>query len=203
MDSELTYKKHTEEVAKKISRSIGVLYKLRPFVSQHILKNVYYAIVYPFLLYGIGVWGNCAKSFLTPLFLQQKKFVRMATYNDSYPETPGPLAHSLPLFKQLELLTIFDIFRLQLGKITYDNINDIGPKLFNLKLASQVHSIGTKYSKSGNYHINYRRTKAYGTKALKNEAISLWPQLPSELQNSPSRNSFKNNYKNYLISKYC
>ena len=82
LDSELTYKKHADEVSKKISRSIGILYKLRPFVSPNILINVYYAIIYPFLLYGIALWGNCCKSSLTPLFLLQKKFVRMATYND-------------------------------------------------------------------------------------------------------------------------
>ena len=116
--------------------------------------------------------------------------------------TPGPLVHSLPLFNQLEILTIFDIFRLQLGKLTYDNRNNIGLKLFDLKLASQVHSFNTKYSKTGNYHINYKRTKTYGTKALKNEAIALWPTLPAELQNSISSNSFKVNYKKYLISKY-
>ena len=126
----------------------------------------------------------------------------MATYNDSYPETPGPLAHSLPLFKQLEILTIFDIFRLQLGKLTYDHINNIGPKLFDLKLASQVHSICTKYSIAGNYYVNYKRTKTYGTKALKNEAIALWPTLPTDLQNSISKNSFKINYKKLMISKY-
>ena len=127
----------------------------------------------------------------------------MATYNDKYPETPGPLIHSLPLFKQLEILTIFDIFRLQLGKLTYDNINNnIGLKLFDLKLASQIHNINTKYSSNGNYHINYKRTKAYGTKALKNEAISLWPTLPKHLQNSISCNSFKINYKKFLFNKY-
>ena len=126
----------------------------------------------------------------------------MATFNDRYPETPGPLIHSFPLFKQLEILTIFDIFRLQLGKLIYDNINNIGPKLFDLKAASQVHSINTRYSKAGNYHINYKRTLTYGTKALKNEAITLWPSLPEALQNSISRNAFKINYKKFIINNY-
>ena len=202
LDSELSFKKHTDEVSKKISRSIGILYKLRPFVSSHILRNVYYAIIYPFLLYGIAVWGNSSKSYLTPLYLQQKKFVRMATYNDSYPENPGPLVHSFPLFKQLEIITIFDIFRLQLGKLIYDNIKNIGPKLFDLKTASQVHSINTKYSTAGNYHINYRRTLTYGAKALKNEATKLWPSLPDTLKNSTSRNVFKINYKKFILNTY-
>ena len=51
IDSQLTLKHHIDELNKKVSRSIGILYKLRPFVTQKILCNVYYAIVYPFLLY--------------------------------------------------------------------------------------------------------------------------------------------------------
>ena len=57
IDPQLSFKYHIEELSKKISRSIGVLYKIRPFVSQKILTNLYYAIIYPFLLYGITIWG--------------------------------------------------------------------------------------------------------------------------------------------------
>ena len=51
----------------------------------------------------------------------QKKCVRMATYNDIYPATPGPLAHTPPLFYKLY------IYKVQLGKLIYESVNDIGP----------------------------------------------------------------------------
>ena len=108
IDSQLTFKYHIEEMNKKVSRAIGVLYKLRPFVTSKIVTNVYYAMIYPFLLYGIVVWGNAGKTLLTPLHVMQKKFVRMATYNDS-PPTSGPLSHT-PLFFKLKILNIFDIY---------------------------------------------------------------------------------------------
>ena len=57
----------------------------------------------------------------------QKTFVRMATYNDSYPATPAPLVHTPPLFHKLKVLKIFDIYKLQLGKLIYESINDVGP----------------------------------------------------------------------------
>ena len=37
-----------------------------------ILTNVYYAIVYPFLLYGITIWGSASKTLLNPLLVFQK-----------------------------------------------------------------------------------------------------------------------------------
>ena len=57
----------------------------------------------------------------------QKTFVRIATYNDSYHATPGPLVHTPPLFHKLKVLTIFGIYKLQLGKLIYESINDVGP----------------------------------------------------------------------------
>ena len=75
IDSQLTFKHHIDELNKKVSRSIGILYKLRPFVTQKILCNVYYAIVYPFLLYGIVLLGNTSKTILELIHILQKKFV--------------------------------------------------------------------------------------------------------------------------------
>ena len=111
IDSKLTFKKHIDELSKKISRAIGVLYKLRPFVTTKIITSVYYAIVYPFLIYGIPIWGNASSTFLKPIHILQKKIVRMATFNDNYPSIPGPLTHTPPLFLKLKIL--YDIHKLQ------------------------------------------------------------------------------------------
>ena len=105
IDSKLTFKNHINELKKKVSRSIGVLYKLRPFVTSKILSSVYYAIIYPFLLYGITIWGNAGKNLLTPILTLQNKFVRMAIYNDSLPESPSALIKALPLFHRLKILS--------------------------------------------------------------------------------------------------
>ena len=45
IDSQLTFKNHIDELKKKISRSIGVLCKLKPYINSKLLLNVYYAIV--------------------------------------------------------------------------------------------------------------------------------------------------------------
>ena len=73
LDSQLSFMFHIDELTKKISRGIGLLYKLRPFVTTNILTNVYYAIIYPFLLYGIVIWGAASKNLLNPILILQKK----------------------------------------------------------------------------------------------------------------------------------
>ena len=59
IDSQLTFKYHIGELNKKVSRAIGILYNLRAFVTMKILSNVYYAIIYPFLLYGEMLVNPC------------------------------------------------------------------------------------------------------------------------------------------------
>ena len=73
------------------------------------------------------IWGNPSLTLLNPIHILQKKFVRMATYKDGYPLIPGPLSHTPPLFHKLRLLNIFDIFKLQLGKLVFESTNGIGP----------------------------------------------------------------------------
>ena len=61
----------------------------------------------------------------------------MVTFNDINATLPCPLPHTPPLFHQLKVLTIYDIFKLQVGKFVYESINDIGPShsiiKYNLK----------------------------------------------------------------------
>ena len=75
------------------------------------------------------------------------------TNNDQYPDLPGPLAHTPPLFLHLNVLTVFDIFKLQLGKFVYDAVNNIGPanKIINFNMASTIHSYNTRYANQGNF----------------------------------------------------
>ena len=49
-------KKHVNEVTKEVSRGIGILSKPRHFVTDDILTQLYYSLVYPFLAYGLVVW---------------------------------------------------------------------------------------------------------------------------------------------------
>ena len=99
IDSQLSFKYHIEELNKKISRAIGLLYKLRPFVTTKILINVYYAIVYPFLLYGITIWGNASSNF-SHLFTYCK--INLFAWQPTMMVTPillGHLSTHHPFFK--------------------------------------------------------------------------------------------------------
>ena len=57
LDSNLTWKSHINELCLKLSKTVGILSKVRHFADNHILVMLYYSLIYPFLTYGIHVWG--------------------------------------------------------------------------------------------------------------------------------------------------
>ena len=50
IDYNISWKTHIINISKKIKRSIGILSKLRYFLSTKTLLSLYYALVEPFLL---------------------------------------------------------------------------------------------------------------------------------------------------------
>ena len=87
---------------KRISSSFYFINKVKGVLSRKHLTSLYYALVYPHLLYGITMWGNTYQVYLTKLMTTQKKIVRCiagAYFN----------AHTDPLFKSLKLLKLPDM----------------------------------------------------------------------------------------------
>ena len=58
------------ELSRKLSRSLGIFLQIAP---KETLKNAYYSLLYPFLSYGILVWGATHEKYSKPaLFLIKK-----------------------------------------------------------------------------------------------------------------------------------
>jgi hypothetical protein len=90
-------------IAKKVKRSIGVLSKLRYFVSTNTLitMHVLCYMVYPFLIFSIISWGNTYSSTIQPLFVLQKRAIRIMTFSKCD-------EHSSPIFKSLKIIKLCD-----------------------------------------------------------------------------------------------
>ena len=113
VDEHLNWNYHTSHVAKKIGRGIGILAKLRHYLNPKMLKNIYYCLVYSHLSYGIQAWGSAANTYLKNILVLQKKAVRILSnkqYSQLHGQPHGPLPAAEPLFKNLEILKLNDIY---------------------------------------------------------------------------------------------
>ena len=125
MDEGLTYKNHIDLIKTKISKTIGLFYRLaktfifqKKFWSPCIIVSLLHIKIMVYLAWGIVA---------TRLDNLQKKAIRLIT-NSKY------IAHTNPLFKRLQLLKIVDIFKLRVLKFYYNVYNRLLPVYFNVFL---------------------------------------------------------------------
>ena len=73
-DENLCWKYHIYELSKKLSRTIGIFYKIRHFVPYKVLKLLYYSLFHSFLSDGIAVWGFTYKSYFQKLCSSKENY---------------------------------------------------------------------------------------------------------------------------------
>jgi spore maturation protein CgeB len=66
---------HTCKLANSLSKKLGMLSKIKNFVSKETLKMVYNCFVQPHLIYGIQLWGATFEKGLTKIQKLQKKAI--------------------------------------------------------------------------------------------------------------------------------
>ena len=132
IDKNLTWKNHLSKVSNKIVRIIGIINKLKFTIPQNILNNIYNSPIIPHSNHYILLWGS-ENNRISKL---QKRAVRII-------RKESRLSHADPIFKELNLLKISDIYRLQLLKCYFKYEYNSLPKyfdVFNFRLNSQIHT---------------------------------------------------------------
>ena len=77
---------------------------MQKYLNQQTLHNFHYTFVYPYLIYGVEIWGNACSVYLDPLIVKlQKKCVRIITFS-SYSEHTEPLLQNLVILNFQKLV---------------------------------------------------------------------------------------------------
>ena len=95
----------------KLSRNVGILFKLNKDLPTSALITLYYALVHPFLFYGISVWRSTNKTFFTKLRSLQNKALKAI----------GHLGwHVSPkhLYSKFKILKLDDVYKTELSLFT-------------------------------------------------------------------------------------
>jgi hypothetical protein len=139
-DSHLKWNKHLEIISKKVSKTIGIINRLKRFLPHNILITLYNTLVLPHLNYGVLLWGWRSER----LVKSQKKLVRIIT-NSRYNE------HTDPLFKKLKILKATHISMLHELKFCFKLQNYLLPDYYTNFVSlrqSEIHRYNTRFSNS-------------------------------------------------------
>ena len=80
IDYNLSWDYHSKEMNAKLSRSNGILSKLRHYVPKQTLISVYYEIFYSHMSYGSLMWSLTTQNNLDSIFRLQKKCIRIINF---------------------------------------------------------------------------------------------------------------------------
>ena len=143
IDANLSWKPHIASVARKVSKSLGIIFKSSFYLPKSSLITLYYTLIYPHRFYCVNIWGSTYITNLQRIVILQKQSIRIIC-KSSFD------AHTDSLFKELRILKFMDICRFQIGKIMYQYKAGLLPKCFdNIFLeTNQVHGYNTRSSKS-------------------------------------------------------
>ena len=112
------------------------------------------------------------------------------------------LAHSLPIFKDLKLLRIVDIFKLRLLAFVYESVNMVTPDCFHsfFSLHSTVHCHNTRQSSCGDLFLANINTSQYGMYSIRYLGAKVWNGLPITIRTSPSNFIVKKSLKLHFLN---
>ena len=120
IDKHLSWQDHMNSIANKISKYIGIINKLKKYVSPKTLLSMYNSFILSILNYGILVRGYNTDR----LFKLQKRAVRVISKSKFN-------AHKDPLFQNLQILKIEDLHQLNVLKFYYKLIHKNIPQYFH------------------------------------------------------------------------
>ena len=130
------------ELSKKLARTAGLFYKIRHYAPIDTFMSLYHELFASFLFYGISVWDSTFATYADPIFILQRKILKIITFNKV-------IASSAPLFDALQILKLNDLFKLQVTSFVYECLNNLALIYFREYFVGihSVHNVGTRQSK--------------------------------------------------------
>ena len=190
IDQNMKWLDHIAYCKSKLASGLYTLNASKRMLSCEHLKSLYYTLIHPHLNYGTMLWASTSTSQVQKLQILQNKAVRAITlskYN----------ASATPIYKNLKILPINGMFKLQLGKLMYRHSNNSLPtpllKLFTPN--RDIHSHNTRHSMDP--HIQKSKTQIMA-KSFLHRAPAIWYTLPQPIKDSKTAKSFNNNMKKHL-----
>ena len=132
------------------------------------------------------MFGNAYQVHISKLEVAQRKSLRIVA---GLP----PLSHSDPIFYNLKLLKVKDIYDYNLGVYMHKNIG---------KFESYLRENPYDTRSGDQYNPVTHRLTLTQNQSIKHQALILWNNITLDIRQCPSLASFKYKYRSSLISKY-
>ena len=88
LDKNLSFKNHIDQIIIKISKTVGMIAKLRHFLPRKTLIQIYNSLIGPYLSYAIAVWGSADKCHINKILILQKRALHFIYFDVRHERAP-------------------------------------------------------------------------------------------------------------------
>ena len=173
LDDKLNWKPQTEKLVTQLSKSCGMLFKLKHYTNISVLKSGYFTLFYSYLTYSILNCGRANKTTLHPLIRLHNKAVRTLEYKKT---------KTTVLCSKHKILEVPDLFQLSVAKFMYSFYNGGLPDSYVAEIAS-VHKYQTRLASLQKYYLPRMKT-SLGQLSLKYIGPKIWSNIPENLSSA-------------------
>ena len=193
IDRNLSWKYYIEHICSKAAKNIGILRKTRNILDMDTMVTLYYSFIYPYLNYCIHVWGSAVKTHIDKIFRLQKRVVRII--HGVHPRT-----HSKPLFKNLGILNVKQLFSYNVGLFMYKHSHHWLSSIFDMFTKnSDIHQYYTRQSEL--LHIPIFNTEI-GKRSFRAQATTIWNHIYTNVESLDIKiGTFKKHLKIFLLNE--
>ena len=165
LDEHLSRKEHIRHTENIVAKSIGLLYRAKPFLGKQSLLALYYSYIHTYLNYANFSWASTNRTYPKKLLSQQKHVIRFV-------DNKAPFEHTKELFNSQKILNIYKLNILNTAIFMHKVFNNTAStKCFEL-IQNVPHPYPTGFSKLG-----YKISKTNLTKCkykISSRGVLIW-----------------------------
>ena len=163
----------------KLNRANNLLALSRHYLSQKLIRQLYYAQFNSHLVYGCQIWGQHDISKTITL---QKKAIRLITFSPKY-------THSSPLFKETSIIKLEDQIKINNMLFVHHTLRNESPSHFNdfFKLHLPNHRFNTRNVLNSYYSMPPGSVSLTNlpNKTIKLDCAQNWNKYLKQIPNLP------------------
>ena len=184
IDSSPSFDCHVENLRNELVSRIGILSKIRTFLSLEQGVLFYNAIIRPVMSYGDVIWSSCDMEPLYRVLKLQKRAARVILYANR-------LAPSMTLFNKLGWIPFYEQSKINKFAIFHKRVNGSLPNYLNehLTINNSQHNRSKRYANYNSICPYYKRET--GGRSFAVSATRLWNNVPLNIRKSDSVKSLK------------
>ena len=188
IDEDLTWSEHVTFICNSLKKLFPIFYHLKNYLSQENIRNIYYAMVYSRIRYGIEIWGMTSGTYMGKVQIIQNRLLKVLTSK--------PYRYSTDtLHNDLKILKVQEIFTQEILSFMHKFRDGKLPDIFKdyFKTFADVHTINTR-DNNMRYQLPLASNK-FGENTIKFRGPQIWNLLDIDIKETEKLKQFRNKFK--------